>query len=149
MVYFHAFIGLVILLFLGWQLVWPMRKYKVAAGALLFFLALGAFKFPLIRLLGGNRFFAPDLPGWVLHIGGFFYGWILFSFVILIPSAVFFGGWQGYCKFKKKPFFSGKTIRIIRLSLGVIAAVVSLCALWGGIKPPEVRRVPLSFQDLF
>jgi hypothetical protein len=110
MVYFHAFIGLVILLFLGWQLVWPMRKYKVAAGALLFFLALGAFKFPLIRLLGGNRFFAPDLPGWVLHLGGFFYGWILFSFVILIPAAIFFSVWQGYCKFKKKPFFSEKTI---------------------------------------
>ncbi len=148
MVYFHAFIGLVILLFLGWQLVWPMRKYKVAAGALLFFLALGAFKFPLIRLLGGNRFFAPDLPGWVLHLGGFFYGWILFSFVILIPAAIFFCVWQGYCKFKKKPFFSEKTICCIRLSLVVIAAVVSLCALWGGIKPPEVRRITLAFPDL-
>ena len=58
MVYFHAFAGLVVFSFLVWQLVWPMRKYKAAAGTLLVLLALGAFKFPLIRILGGNRFFA-------------------------------------------------------------------------------------------
>ena len=90
MVYFHAFAGLVVFSFLAWQLVWPMRKYKAAAGTLLVLLALGAFKFPLIRILGGNRFFAPDLPGWVLHLGGFFYGWILFSFAALIPAVLFF-----------------------------------------------------------
>ena len=148
MVYFHAFAGLVVFSFLVWQLVWPMRKYKAAAGTLLVLLALGAFKFPLIRILGGNRFFAPDLPGWVLHLGGFFYGWILFSFAALIPAVLFFSVYQGYCKFKRKPFFAGKTICLTRLSLVGIAAVVSLCALWGGIKPPEVRRVPLFFPDL-
>ena len=148
MIYFHFLIGFLILSFLAWQLVWPMRKYKTAAGALLIFLTLGTLKFPLVRVFGGNNFYAPDLPGWVLHLGGFLYGWIIFRFIILIPAAVFIGVWQGYGKFKKRPGISGKTIRITKLILVGIAALVSLTALWGGIKSPEVRPVRLAFRDL-
>ena len=148
MIYFHFLIGFLILSFLAWQLVWPLRKYKMAAGSLLIFLALGSLKFPLVRVFGGNNFYAPDLPGWVLHLGGFLYGWIIFSFIILIPAAVFISVWQGYCKFKKRPGISGKTLRITKLILVGIAALVSLTALWGGIKSPEVRPVRLAFRDL-
>ena len=148
MIYFHFLIGFLILSFLVWQLVWPLRKYKAAAGALLIFLTMGTLKFPLVRVFGGNNFYAPDLPGWVLHLGGFLYGWILFSFIILIPAAVFISVWQGYCKLKKRPGISGKTIRITKLILVGIAALVSLTALWGGIKSPEVRPVRLAFRDL-
>lgn len=148
MIYFHFLIGLLILGFLAWQLVWPMRKHKVAAGALLTFLAFGSLKFPLVRVFGGKSFFAPDLPGWVLHLGGFLFGWIIFSFIILIPAAVFFGVWHGYCKYKKRSGFSCRTIRITKWILVGMAAVMSLAALWGGIKAPEVRHIRLSFHDL-
>ncbi|MBR4957541.1 MAG: metallophosphoesterase, partial [Lentisphaeria bacterium] len=63
-------------------------------------------------------------------------------------AAVFISAWQGYCKFKKRPGISGKTIRITKLILVGIAAAVSLTALWGGIKSPEVRPVRLAFRDL-
>ena len=94
----HVCIGFLIFSYLAYRLIWPLRSQKILAAGLLVLLALGAFKFPMIRLLGGARFFAPELPGWCLHLAGFLYGWVLFCFVLMVVAELGRGVWFLYCR---------------------------------------------------
>lgn len=148
MVYFHALIGLVIFVFLAWRLIWPLRKKRALCIFLLILLGMGTFKFPLIRLLGGPRFFAPDLPGWGLHLAGVFHGWVVFTFVLLLAVELGTILWYGISFLRKRPVPSGKILYRVRVGAVCAACLPALIALWGGTCAPQVREIPLEFADL-
>ena len=60
-----------------------------------------ALKSQIVYLLGGDNYFAPDLPGWLLITAAWFYAVIFFSSVLLIlPAAATFTAII-YCKSKR------------------------------------------------
>ena len=148
MVYFHVCIGFLIFSYLAYRLIWPLRSQKILAAGLLVLLALGAFKFPMIRLLGGARFFAPELPGWCLHFAGFLYGWVLFCFALMVVAELGRGVWFLYCRKSGRKGLSQKGQNILHGVVAGTALVFALAALWGGTRAPDVREIPLYFANL-
>ncbi|MBE6385554.1 MAG: metallophosphoesterase [Lentisphaerae bacterium] len=69
------FFGLIV-----WRMILVLKWKWYFKVPLILLAGTGAFKFQIFRVIGGH-YFAPDLPGWIIMAGAWFYG----AFYLLIP----------------------------------------------------------------
>ena len=85
------FIGIIVFAFLLWRAVLPLEcrpALKAAAGAAAF---LAAFKFKIVKMLGGH-YFAPDLPTWVILFSAWVFVTVfIFMFLLIVTDTFFLG----------------------------------------------------------
>ena len=145
---FHLLLGLLMLAYFGARLIWPLRHRKLCAAVASLLIALGAFKFVIVRLLGGPRFFAPDLPGWFLHVSAWVFGWVYFLLILMLIAEPVRGAWFLYCRRKRRPCLSRKQVNLLHASFCTVAAVLASLALYGGMCGPRIRAIERAFPDL-
>ncbi|MBO7742182.1 MAG: metallophosphoesterase [Victivallales bacterium] len=117
---------------------------------LLCFALLASFKFHLLHLIGGGRFFAPDLPQWVilpmswLHAAGVIMCLLLSAASLLRLLTLF------WLRFSAGRWFSWSCPALTWGIAGI--AVISLLAagwgLWRGRSMPLVREMEVAVADL-
>ena len=69
-------------LLLSFQLLLPLKINKYWKLALILPIMVAAFKPEIIFFFGGDNYFAPDLPGWLILTAAWFYGVVFFSFFL-------------------------------------------------------------------
>ena len=109
-----------------------------------------ALKSQIVYLLGGDNYFAPDLPGWLLITAAWFYAVIFFSSVLLIlPAAATFTAII-YCKSKKiaLPEKFRQSVNKLNIALLLTAVLLASAALANGLRSPALRHVELFLNDL-
>lgn len=120
--------------------------WKVLLGTVV---ASAAFKFHLLRFFGGQRFFNPDLPGWILLIAAWFHGVVIGYFVfLLLADLIRAGCWLSY-KIRQKTLPDYWQLWNNRINLGILFFCMFLVSLgmWNCIKVPAVKTVELAFAD--
>jgi len=145
---FHLVLGLILAGYLGGRIVFPLRNRKVLAAVLLGMIALGAFKSVLVRLLGGPQFFAPQLPGWVLHFAAWWFGWVYFLLLLMLIAEPMRGLWALWCRKKHRPGLSPRQVNRLHGAFALTAALLASFALYGGMCAPQIREMELAFPDL-
>lgn len=145
---FHFALGVLMTGYLAGRMVPPLRRRKVCAALLLAMIVPGAFKFVIVRLLGGPRFFAPELPGWALHLAGWWFGWVYFLLLLMLAAEPVRGAWALFCRWRRRPGLSLRQVNRLHASLCLAAAVLASLALYGGMRAPQLREVELAFPDL-
>ena len=69
----------------------PCRWYWRVLAALI--LTGAALKFHIFRFFGGPRFFAPELPRWMLITGSWFFAAAFILFFLVLLSDLLYGSW--------------------------------------------------------
>ena len=141
--------GCMATILLGCQLLLPLKISKY--GKLLLWLLIGcaAFQFQLIHIFGGDNYFAPDLPGWILLTGAWLYGIVFFSFFLLLPPMAAALVCRVICRVKKRSFEKIRNVQNI-VNAAVVVAAVTICSvgIYNARTLPDVRHVPLTFPQL-
>ena len=120
-------------------------KWKIILSAIV---VLSAFKFQLMRLCGGEMFFAPDIPAWILIFMTWAFAVVLFFALWLIAFDLVSLFWRLCCRFghKKVPGFftdaAGRGIALVPIAL--LAGIV----LHEGLKTPAVREYAITVEHL-
>ena len=122
--------------------------WRILLGVPLF---LASFKALILHKLGGENFFAPDLPGFLLILGGFLFALVLFFFILSLLWDLGRGGWLLFLWWKKK--FPSRNIRrkwdlyafSILLAVSFLLAFLGIC---NGIKLPAIKEIPLAIPAL-
>ena len=131
-------LSVVLLGFLAWRVIWPLKLkwYVKALPALL--LAAGAFKFQWFLLLGGH-FFAPDLPDAVI-LGG---AWLHGAFYFLVGFWLLSEAVRLFFRKKEQGFWNR-----VNLGLCIAAGILSALALAGGAAGPRLTRYTVALKNL-
>jgi predicted MPP superfamily phosphohydrolase len=141
------------LLLAGWVIIrgiLPLRlhwgwKAGLAAAAL-----LTAFKFHILYLLGGPRFFAPNLPGTVILVSAWLYIILFIFFFLLLGSELIRGGICLYMLARK--IKRTERFRIIgnRINAGLlaVACLMSTLGIWNGTSTPAVKEQRIVIRNL-
>ena len=145
---FHFVLGIIITAYLGGRLLYPLRHRKICAVLLALAIIPGTFKFVIIRFLGGPRFFAPDLPGWVLHVSAWWFGWVYFLLLLMLIAEPIRGAWALFCRIRHKEGLSRRRVNQLHAVFCVIAGVLASIALYGGMCAPRINEISLDFPDL-
>ena len=118
------------------------RRWKwLIAGAMLPF----AFKFQVLSLFGGPRFFAPDLPSWLLWGAAWCFSVFLLLALLLIltlPLRLILE-W-----FRRRPGRSRRPILALNLAAVLAALVLATLGLCNGARVPEVRRMAIPLPGV-
>lgn len=137
-------------LYLLLRVIRPFKYFKwrkVAAAVVLFVVA---FKFQILRCFAGPRFFAPELPGWLMVISSWIFIAFLFFSVLMLATDVFLSGKWLLCK-ALHLYSGGFPPRLRKSYLFALLLVSFLFSSWGMIgakQPPEVRRVDMVYTGL-
>lgn len=113
-------------------------------------LAVAAFKFHVLYLFGGPKFFAPDVPGWVLAVSTWMFTSLLFFFVLLLAADAVRGVWLlvRICRRMK----GTERFRTVGNRVNLALLAVALCSAAFGIVQgygvPEVRERKLAVDHL-
>lgn len=128
----------------------PLRcrwQWKAAFSVLL---AVAAFKFHVLYLFGGPKFFAPDVPGAVQMAATGMFTALLFFFFLSLAADVVRGGWLLVRVCRKRRASEGCRKGGNRVNLALLA--VALCAATFGMvqghRVPEVREKHLFVNHL-
>lgn len=148
MAWFHLFLGILLCGYFAVRLLRPLRHRKWLASALAAMLVFGCFKFVIVRLLGGPRFFAPTLPGWALHLSAWWFGWVYFLALLMLIAEPVRAAWFLYCRKTRRPGLSRRQVNLLHASFCTVAAVLASLALYGGMCAPRVHEIDLAFPDL-
>ena len=137
-------------LYLLFRIIRPFHYFKwrkVAAAVVLFAVA---FKFQILRCFAGPKFFAPELPGWLMVLSSWVFVAFLFFFVLMVATDILLAG-QWLLR-KALHLYAGKFPPRLRKSyLFVLLTVAFLFSSWGMIcakQPPEVRKQDLRWSEL-
>ena len=145
---FHFMLGLLFTGYLGGRMVWPLRHRKLCAGILLAMIAAGAFKAVFVRLLGGPRFFAPELPGWALHLAAWWFGWVYFLLMLMLIAEPLRIAWALFARLKHRQGLSRRQVNRLHAVFCAAAALLASLALYGGMRAPQLHELELAFPDL-
>ena len=110
------------------------------AAAALFAVALG--KFAFFAIVGGDAF-TPDLPPFAI----WFYGWIYAAAILLIAAAFPFDV-VCYLLGLVKIRVPARITRGVFAAFAVLAVAVSAWGIYEGVRPPDVRRIEIAYDDL-
>ena len=151
------FIGIIVFAFLLWRAVLPLRcgpALKTAAAAAAF---LAAFKFKIVKMLGGH-YFAPDLPTWVILFSAWVFVTVfIFMFLLIVTDTFFLGlacGEALYGACRKKKFDKKTLLRqhplLNRVHAAELAAagIIAVFGMIEGLTLPGVRRVTVLSPTL-
>lgn len=141
------------LLLAGWVILrgaLPLRiRWELKAGISAAIL-LVAFKFHLLYLFGGPRFFAPDLPGFVILISAWLHIILFLFFFLLLGSEIVRGVVCLYMLIRK--IERTERFRIagnrINLALLIIACLMSTFGILNGVATPNVRALTIVINKL-
>jgi len=129
-------------------LILPCRWHYRLLAAL--FLIGASFKFHIFRLFGGPRFFAPELPRWLLLAGSWCFAVVFILFFLLLISDLCYG-----CRLLVSRLIGRKFPSNIRRSCCIISGVMLLLAMVAattgivsGFRLPEVRKIEIFFPGL-
>ena len=137
----------------GWVVlrgVLPLRLrwgWKVGLSAAVL---LTAFKFHLLYLFGGPRFFAPDLPGVVILISAWVYIILFIFFFFLLGSEIVSGMIYLYMvvrRIKRTERFRTICNRI-KLGLLIMSCLMSTFGIRNGVATPGVKRQTVVLSKL-
>ena len=111
---------------------------------------VAAFKPEIIFFFGGDNYFAPDLPGWVILTAAWFYGIVFFSFFLLLIPAAATLAVRVYCFFRKTayPEKLRKLTNAANAVLLIVAVLLCSFAMYNALRAPAVKEVELAFPDL-
>ena len=135
---------------ISYQLLWSVKISRYYKLLLILLISAAALKSQIVYLFGGDNYFAPDLPGWVILSAAWFYAESFFSFILLLfPAAATFCAKIHY-KFKKTALpekfrYLNNIVNIVLMTLAVILASVALA---NGLREPEVRKIELFLNKL-
>ena len=137
-------------LYVLFRAVAPFRpfRWKRAVAALCLFPV--AFKFQLLRLFAGPKFFAPDLPRWFMIVTSWLYvAFLLFAALLLATDLVRLAAWLvlRLLKLPRRNILARPGLALLTPLL--VAAF--LLATWGMCNAkaaPELRRVEIARHDL-
>lgn len=121
---------------------WRLAAALVLTGASL--------KFHIFRFFGGPRFFAPELPRWMLIAGSWCFAVVFVLFFLLLLADLIHGLWV-LIKFtadRKKPVGFRRRSNIISGAMAAAAMLIALFGMFSGFSPPEVRRTELVIPGL-
>lgn len=137
--------------FIVFRVVWPLKIGKGWKAVLILLVLAACCKNQLTRLFGGPRFFAPDLPPWILLPAAWAYATALLLFFGLAILEIVRGGAKIILFCRTGHAVSEKYQRVflkISLALIPIAAALALFGLYRGMALPAVREVELAFPNL-
>ena len=124
------------------RVVWPIKsKWKWLAAIPLLFASL---KFIIIRMIGGPKLFAPEVPGGMILIGGWlFAAMMFFFFVLLVYEAV------RVCFFRRKPKEKLRKLDMY-CHLGILAVVIVTVSVgvYNTIPTPRISRYTVKIKNL-
>ena len=134
----------------SYQLLWSVRISRYFKLLPILLIAAAALKPQIVYLFGGDNYFAPDLPGWVLLSAAWFYAVSFFSFILLLLPAAASASARLYCKFRKRalPEKVRKLNNIVNIVLMALALILASIALANGLREPEVRQIKLFLDNL-
>ena len=137
-------------LLLSFQLLLPLKINKYYKLALILPIMVAAFKPEIIFFFGGDNYFAPDLPGWVILTAAWFYGIVFFSFFLLLIPAAATLAVRVYCFFRKTayPEKLRKLTNAANAVLLIVAVLLCSFAMYNALRAPAVKEVELAFPDL-
>ena len=131
-----------------WRVIVPLKlsvKWKIAISGIV---ALVALKFYIMRLFGGELFFTPDAPGWVLLP-------VTWLFIVMIFFAIWVIGWEvlvlivraiaGVRKKKLPAVFTGVKWKLYGLVPIILLVSVGM---YNGLKTPDVVEYEIVIKDL-
>ena len=133
------------------RLVLPLQagwKVKLAWGTLLFAVA---FKFHILRLFAGPRFFAPELPGWVQALTSWlFVSFFLMIFLLFFADLARFAMWAVRRAVLRLPAWprARSVGNAVNLVLLVLASILAARGMANALRLPEVRRVEAVLPNL-
>ena len=132
------FIGCLIFL----RVILPIKsKWKWAAAVPL---VLAALKFPIIRVIGGPKLFAPTVPGWVILGGGWLYAAMMFFFfLLLVYELVRYFAFKKISKEKHRKYDMWSHLGI----LSVVIVIVSI-GVYNTIPTPKITNYTVKVKDL-
>jgi len=137
-------------LYLLFRVIRPFRYFKWRKVAAAVVLCAVAFKFQILRLFAGPRFFAPELPGWLMVVSSWVFIAFLFFFALLLATDVFlFGKWL--LRKALHLYSGGFPPRLRKSYLFGLLLVSFLLSSWGmiGAKlPPEVFSANMEYSGL-
>lgn len=148
MTIFHLFLGLIICGYLGGRIIVPLRHRKICSAILMALIALGAFKFVIVRFLGGPRFFSPELPGWFLHLSAWWFGWVYFLLLLMLIAEPLRGAWALFCRIRHHNGLSRRQVNLLHAFFCALACLLASIALYSGMCAPRIREISLDFPDL-
>lgn len=114
-------------------------------------LFLASFKALILHKLGGENFFAPDLPGFLLILGGYLFALVLFFFILLLIWDLGRGVGLLFLWWKKK--FPPKNIRrkwdlyAFSILFGASFLLASL-GIYEGVRLPEIKEATIFLPRL-
>lgn len=110
--------------------------------------AAAAFKFQILRRLGGGLFFAPELPGWILYLTAIIYGTYFLFFLILLPSDLIFSLIHLISdKISGRKTIRLKAERILICGVFVSALILALVGFVNIFQAPQITRYQIFLDQ--
>lgn len=142
-------IGFLLFLYVFARAVLPLRARLRWKLLLTIPVALAAFKFHVLRLIGGPQFYSPDVSKPVLLASSWLFGTLLFFCVLLIAADVLY--LLGAILFRKfRTRSENRRLRRNRLNLALLlsAAALSTLGIVNALAMPEVREKTVAVHAL-
>lgn len=143
--------SLILAAYLSWRLVLPLRIPKTGKAALILLVALIAFKFHILHLIGGPMFFAPELPPAVLLVSAWAYAalFLLFFLTILLDLAFAIAPLV-LLVLNKTPgaLFRQPARNKANLAIAILSLVLATVGIRNGTRPPIVREATVAVKNL-
>ena len=143
MMSFHLLLAVLLFLFIGWRAVHPVKLSWGWKTVLYALTALATGKFLIVRLLGGEMFFAPQLPRWFLILSSLLYTSAVIFFLLLVLELL------PVCLLALLDYWRkshwGESFRRVRGRVHLVMLVLSvLTASYGiyfGLRLPAVKEI--------
>lgn len=143
MMTFHLLLALILFLFIGWRAVYPVRLRRGWKAVLYALTAFASEKFLIVRLLGGDMFFAPQLPRWFLILSSLFYTAAVIFFLLLVLEllAVCILSLLDFCR-KTAWRESFRRVRgRVHAGLLLLSVLTASYGIYSGLRLPDVKEI--------
>ena len=134
-----------------WRSIIPLKLHYGWKIAFSFIIALIAFKFKLVHLLGGPNYFAPELAPGILLAGSVLFSILLLYFTLLVPFEIGYGFYRLYLLIRKAAVDKAK-IRMwcnrIHGGLLGLAAILAAVGIYSAMKMPVIKQYDVVIANL-